>query len=733
MDWRILKSKITPKMLFWILAAFLLLVMVSLHKDFGLTNDEPIHQAHGKIVLEYFMNQDSLAALSPIDTSGNLVKTFYVSHDSNFRGMNFFGGFFDLTVNYIRTFFPNTDLYNFRHLINALFGFLMFLFIGLTTKELSGWKTAILALIFAALTPRLFGHSFANPKDIPFAALYIIGIHQIIVFIKNLPKIKILNGFFLILIFAISIDIRVSGLLLIVYFLMSVFAYWSVDYIRTKRLKIKEISLTGVIALAIAFLGYWAVAILWPYASTDFLAPIKILQKVSSFNVFNAYEVFKGVWYSAWDIPISYVPTWIWISIPVFLNLGILIIGFVYFRKIGKNINKLLYSLLIFFTVFPAVYIMLKHSNIYNGIRHLLFVFPTLIVLSSIAWDRLIKFLKPTVFYLLTITILGASLLQSLTWSIKNHPYEAMYFSPLVGGDLAVFGKYETDYWGISTKEAVEWIGNHTQKERKNRKIGIKMFYGDREKVTNYLKDFPNLVYISGDGESGWDYEIIYSAAAKFNERLIAIWPPKNTVYQVKAGTIPLCAVVKNKYAGLSLEEIAHQYPTDKNYISLSLDLYNKADYINSILAAKKAFELNNKNTVALNNIGAAANMIGLYEIAQKYLQIALEINPDFSLAKNNLAEAKRQIANFQPNRNKLLNNTLLAYQVGEYQAEISYSLQLININSKDAVAWNNLGSAYNALEEYAKAEKACRKALQINSDFQLAKNNLNYALKMMK
>ena len=259
------------------------------------------------------------------------------------------------------------------------------------------------------------------------------------------------------------------------------------------------------------------------------------------------------------------------------------------------------------------------------------------------------------------------------------------------------------------------------------------MYYGDNVKVTNYTKNFDNLEFIPGNGDQGWDYEIIYSAAAKFNESLIKTWPPKNTVYEVMAGGIPLAAIVKNKYSGLSLKEIAEKFPTDKNYINLSLELYNTGDYINSIIAAKRAFELNNKNTVALNNIGAAANVIGLYEISQKYLEIALDINPEFTLAKNNLRAARQQLSSSNQDRNTLLNNTLLAYKIGEYEFEVIYSLKIIRKYPKDAIAWNNLCSAYNALEQYLKAENACRKALEFSPDFQLAKNNLNYALKMQK
>ncbi len=715
--------------LFFAVAMLVLVLMVAVHNDYGLTNDEPIHQAHGQVVLDYFRGTDSIAALSPIDSTGNIVSTFSKERNENFRGMNFFGGFFDLTVNYLHGFFPATDLYNFRHLINALFGFLMFLFIGLTAKEINGWRTAVLAFAFAVLSPRLFGHSFANPKDIPFAALYIIGIYFIVRIVKTLPKIRLSDAVFMTLTITVAIDIRVSGLLLAAYLLLSVFAWWLLDFYRTRRIKAEESIFIAVVSMAVVVAGYWGVRFLWPWAANDFWGPVKVLRAVSSFKVFNAYEVFGGNWYNAWEIPWAYAPVWIVIGSPVFITLGMFFIIPVYHRKLRGNLNLFLYSLLIFFTLFPVLYVIIKHSNIYNGIRHLLFVFTTLTVLSALAWEKIINYLKPTAFYFTSILILVASLLQPLFWSIQAHPYEAMYFNPLTGGNKAVFGKYETDYWGISTKEAVEWIAQETDSIRLLKPVKIKMFYGDREKVENYTRKYKNLQYIGGNPDTGWDYEIVYASAGKFNKNLIRFWPPENTVYQVKAAGLPLCAVVKSKYSGLTLKEIAERFPSEQNYVNLSLKYYNEGDYVNAIKASKKVLEINPRNIYALNNIGAAANALKLYDIAYEYLTKALEISPGFTLASNNLTVSVNNIEIKNSGRDRLLNMSLNAYAIGEYGYCVKYSKILTKRNPKDAVAWNNLCSGYNALQKFKEAEKACRKALSIAPGFNLAQNNLRYAL----
>lgn len=44
------------------------------------------------------------------------------------------------------------------------------------------------------------------------------------------------------------------------------------------------------------------------------------------------------------------------------------------------------------------------------------------------------------------------------------------------------------------------------------------------------------------------------------------------------------------------------------------------------------------------------------------------------------------------------------------------------------AEAWNNIGAAYNKLGRYEEAAAACEQALRYKPDFDLARNNLQYA-----
>jgi tetratricopeptide (TPR) repeat protein len=58
----------------------------------------------------------------------------------------------------------------------------------------------------------------------------------------------------------------------------------------------------------------------------------------------------------------------------------------------------------------------------------------------------------------------------------------------------------------------------------------------------------------------------------------------------------------------------------------------------------------------------------------------------------------------------------------------IEYLKNAIEINPKSAIAYNNLGVAYTMLQQYQNGVDACAKALQLDSTFQLAKNNFKWA-----
>ena len=54
--------------------------------------------------------------------------------------------------------------------------------------------------------------------------------------------------------------------------------------------------------------------------------------------------------------------------------------------------------------------------------------------------------------------ILGLSVLESAFFIARNPSYPYVYFNGVFGGIGGAFGDYETDYWGVSTEQALDWM-----------------------------------------------------------------------------------------------------------------------------------------------------------------------------------------------------------------------------------------------------------------------------------
>ena len=62
-----------------------------------------------------------------------------------------------------------------------------------------------------------------------------------------------------------------------------------------------------------------------------------------------------------------------------------------------------------------------------------------------------------------------------------------------------------------------------------------------------------------------------------------------------------------------------------------------------------------------------------------------------------------------------------------------SICLKIIQLDSINKLAYNNLCACYNQKKQWLNAKNACEEALKIDPDFQIAKNNLNWALGSVK
>jgi len=220
--------------------------------------------------------------------------------------------------------------------------------------------------------------------------------------------------------------------------------------------------------IMVVFVLAWIVMIsFWPYAHQQpLLNPIRSLLASSSFDV--VYPVlFRGTVYMSDQLPRYYLAWFIVICTP--LNILFLIaIGFAgglaeQFRSRRSPRSFLIFGIQIW-TLFPILYFVFFTPDVYDGIRHILFILPGLALVAGLGADyffqQMRKHISQTVAAIATITLLVIGVASIF----RMHPYQMSYFNALAGERETIHTRYETDYWVSSYKEGAEWI-NQRQAE----------------------------------------------------------------------------------------------------------------------------------------------------------------------------------------------------------------------------------------------------------------------------
>jgi hypothetical protein len=180
-------------------------------------------------------------------------------------------------------------------------------------------------------------------------------------------------------------------------------------------------------------------------------------------------------------IPRTYVPEWLALTLPEFYfvawSLGIVaLIVFARHRLPRTGLGKKAFEVLWVgaLATMPILWVVLRHTPLYNGYRHLLFVVPFLAVLAGASAAGYLRSGLPRPATIGAGLLLAASLLATLVDMVQLHPYQYVYFNRLLAGGLPVAAaRYDTDYWGASCKEAVEWTVRHYSQRDLQRPVRI--------------------------------------------------------------------------------------------------------------------------------------------------------------------------------------------------------------------------------------------------------------------
>jgi len=431
-------------------------------KDYGVTWDEPIMRLLGLVGLKYVNEIFGSPFVIPISNQIEDFSTF-INHE--------YGSLFEIILAgaefaFIKPFVfdhlqMDSSAYYLRHIITWLvFWISSIFFYKLVRLRINSVFICLLGTSIYILSPRIFADSFYNSKDTIFLAFFVINTYTLaLLFSKFTYK----NAFFHGMSTGFLISIRLMGIISVALSLAFILIYVLFAAERT-ALK-KNILIIGTYLTAACIFMY----MLWPFLwEAPFSRFFEALRLMAHFVRQQSPMLYRGEFINREQIPWHYIPVWLLITIPPFyLGLGYVggvVVIYNFIKKfIQKNVVKIhfidLYT--IASLLLPIAAIIIAHSIIYDGWRHLFYLYVFIAYLATLGGYFIIKaFPKKLAIY--PKMAWAAALLFYVALIIKMHPQQQVYFT--------MFNKfpqtaYELDYWGQSYKQSLEWLCKNSDKD----------------------------------------------------------------------------------------------------------------------------------------------------------------------------------------------------------------------------------------------------------------------------
>ena len=373
------------------------------------------------------------------------------------------------------------DIYLTRQLLTHLFFIAGGFACGMLTYRMLGnpW-IALLTMLMFLLHPRLYAHSFFNPKDIPFAVTLLIALylaHR--AFRRDTIGAFLLCGIGI----GLAINLRVFGLMLLPLILaMRALDLWQAAS-RAERKHI--LTSAGVFAASTLAIVY----IIHPYYWENPLRFIEGMRALSQ-HPFITKNLFMGEIYSSAAVPWSFIPVWFAITAPpLTLLLGAIGSAAVCWQAIIRPLAALrdretrFRILLLGCIALPVAVAIILKSNIYHDWRNMYFLWGPFCLLAAVGlrsvanihvgrgiwklasglpeWIRggggyRLRMAQRTLAY----GVAGVGLITTATAMAVLHPHQQVYFNALTDTKTpsALAKRYDMDYWQVAHRQLLEHL-----------------------------------------------------------------------------------------------------------------------------------------------------------------------------------------------------------------------------------------------------------------------------------
>ncbi|MGN6477235.1 MAG: tetratricopeptide repeat protein, partial [Flavipsychrobacter sp.] len=263
--------------------------------------------------------------------------------------------------------------------------------------------------------------------------------------------------------------------------------------------------------------------------------------------------------------------------------------------------------------LFPLLYMIYKHSTVYDTWRHVFFVYPFWVVGAALSVDAITGFIKEEKKRWIPIAIAIAGLLPAIVWTVRSHPNQYVYFNELEGGAKGAYGYYDLDYYQNSGRQAANWMLKNLKPIPGRKTLVRSNMLG----FNNYFgKDTSWIVYDYGRYterfSKDWDYYVAYPRYLNPEMMQNNEWKLSNTVHTVSIDGVPLCVIVQRK-STMGID---------------AFDAYSKKDYPTAIAKFKEFLATDTTDEFAYLYYGISLASVGDMNGAIAQVNHAIKLDP---------------------------------------------------------------------------------------------------------
>ncbi len=502
-------KKISQKIIFLLFSTFFLVGLFTF-KDYGISVDEEFQRSSGFYWLKYILSFTSFDELKNlVSIKLNKIKDFTLLSPSDHP---YYGVVFDLPIAFLETILKINDPKNyfyFKHFLNFILFFIgSIFFYKLLLNRFSNYNVSLIGTLFFILSPRIYGNSFFNNKDIVFLSLISIALYYCF---KSLEKLSYKNLLIFAMFAALGSAHRILGIFLPISFI--VFYFLSVIS-NNKNLK----NISNIIFFIFSYFLF--LIVFWPALWSSPIENFILAFEYFSNHPLKIQLLFNGQFIYSNFLPFNYIFTWILISTPI-LYTTLFIIGYIlifkrfFLRLINIKDNTHYYDLwrsvsekkdlFILFNITSIVfYLIVFEIVLYTGWRHTYFINIFIIYISTYTFYQINIIPKLKTLKIFNFCAVIICLIFVLYKMIIYHPYQNIYFNNFF--NKAAHEKFEIDYWGLTGKKFLQYIlvleeNNNNIKiatasslplERSVKLLSKK----DREKIQIIGQDYENADYL---------------------------------------------------------------------------------------------------------------------------------------------------------------------------------------------------------------------------------------------